>query len=378
MDLAWGPRNRTGLAAVDERGALVASASVHGDDEIVAWIERHAPRTGVVAIDAPLVVANVTGSRACEQLIQAAFGRFDAGGYPSNTSNPHFDPPRALTLAKRLGLGIDPEASLREHVAIEVYPHPAMVGLFELGRTLKYKRKKQGFETQHAETVRLLDLMEGLEVLRLRSSVDWARMRDAVERSATAGSLGKVEDEIDAIFCAHLAWLWSQGAANLEVYGDVQNGYIVAPPPPTWSPSPRSVRAEVEPRADDPVVFESDSPSTGRGDGTDLWARLEALVTRLPMGTWTTYGDIAVALGTHARPVSERIRTTHPSNYWRILTADGSVSTGFRWKDGRTDAERSVLAHLRDVEGVPVVDDRAPAQARLAAAALRGLLPGAS
>lgn len=254
IDLAWGPRNRTGIAAVDDGGALIASATLRSDDEIVAWLERHAPRTGVVAIDAPLIVANPEGSRPCEQQIQRAFGRFDAGGYPSNTSNPQFDPPRAFTLSRRLGLGIDPSDARREHVAIEVYPHPAMVGLFQLGRTIKYKRKQQGFDLQLSETRRLLDLMESISALRLRESVDWATIRRVVDGAEGPGVLGKVEDEIDGIFCAHLAWLWAQRSPALQVYGDVEQGYIVAPPSPTWAPTPRLVPA---PPRDEPPVDES-------------------------------------------------------------------------------------------------------------------------
>lgn len=374
MDLAWGPRNKTGLAAVDERGALVASATVQDNDEIVAWIERHAPRMGVVAIDAPLVVANVAGSRPCEQLIQAAFGRFDAGGYPSNTSNPHFDPPRALTLANRLGLGIDPAAPRREHVAIEVYPHPAMVGLFELGRTLKYKRKKQGFTAQHAETVRLLDLMEGLEALRLRSSVDWARMRDAVEKSATAGSLGKVEDEIDAIFCAHLAWLWAQRSPLLRVYGDVDLGYIVAPNEPTWQPARGAQRSPIVEGQD---VSMSDRPArrprASSAAVMQTWERLAHLLESLPSGRWTTYGDVAAALEHYPQPVSARIAKVRPGAYWRVIRVDGSVSEEFTWDDGRKDRDRSVLRHLES-EGVRLVGGRADPVARLTIDELRGLL----
>jgi Holliday junction resolvase RusA-like endonuclease len=45
-----------------------------------------------------------------------------------------------------------------------------------------------------------------------------------------------VEDELDAIVCAHLAWLWHHRRSSLEVYGDVDVGYIVAPPPPRHRP----------------------------------------------------------------------------------------------------------------------------------------------
>lgn len=51
------------------------------------------------------------------------------------------NPPRATTLAQRHGWSADPAAvgSTETPACIEVYPHPAMIGLFTLGRILKYK-----------------------------------------------------------------------------------------------------------------------------------------------------------------------------------------------------------------------------------------------
>ncbi len=43
---------------------------------------------------------------------------------------------------------------------------------------------------------------------------------------------------MDAILCAHLAWLWRHQPAVLQVYGDATSGYIVAPPPPTHPHTP--------------------------------------------------------------------------------------------------------------------------------------------
>jgi predicted RNase H-like nuclease len=50
------------------------------------------------------------------------------------------------------------------------------------------------------------------------------------------GDLTRIEDEIDAILCAHLAWLWHRHPESLQVYGSLAEGYIVAPPPPTLLP----------------------------------------------------------------------------------------------------------------------------------------------
>lgn len=46
----------------------------------------------------------------------------------------------------------------------------------------------------------------------------------------------RIEDELDAILCAHLAWLWHHRSERLTVYGSLNDGYIVAPPPPGVAP----------------------------------------------------------------------------------------------------------------------------------------------
>ena len=148
IDLAWGERARTGLAALDPGGALVASTSVVTDDEIAAFVQRWTsagPGDGLVAaVDAPLVVPNLTGRRPCEAQVSAAFGRFFAGAYPANRANPAFAPePRGARLARRFGWSIDPGTAMTPSttLALEVYPHPAMVSLFGLDRVIPYKLK---------------------------------------------------------------------------------------------------------------------------------------------------------------------------------------------------------------------------------------------
>lgn len=138
IDLAWGPRARTGLAVLDEEGRLVASGTVVSDDDIAAFLGRWAPGEVVAAIDAPLVVPNRTGRRDCEAELGRLFGAYDAGAHPSNRSRPYFDPPRGQTLAHRFGWDLDPARppGRGASVAIEVYPHPAMVTLFGLDRVL--------------------------------------------------------------------------------------------------------------------------------------------------------------------------------------------------------------------------------------------------
>ncbi len=66
VDLAWGQRNRTGLAVLEAGGRLVDSSTARADAEITEFVRRHATTNVVAAVDAPLVVPNATGSRSCE------------------------------------------------------------------------------------------------------------------------------------------------------------------------------------------------------------------------------------------------------------------------------------------------------------------------
>lgn len=236
IDLAWGRRARTGIAVVDAAGGLLASTAVHTDQEITDFLDPYAAELATLAVDAPLIVTNPTGQRPCEREIGAAFGRYGAGAYPANTSNPHFNPPRAATLAAELGWNTDPThvGSPGAPGCIEVYPHPAMVGLFSLPYTLPYKGKKgRDLASLQAAYEVLLDSMERhLPELELLRSERWGQLRTIAADPQGKADLERIEDELDAIVCAHLAWLWRNRPGALQVYGDVTSGYIVAPPPP--------------------------------------------------------------------------------------------------------------------------------------------------
>ena len=112
-----------------------------------------------MAFDAPLVVNNPTGQRPSEAALNRDFAKFEAGAHPTNTGKPEFaGTPRAARLAAALDLDIDPDSASPRR-AIEVYPHPATVALFRLGRTLKYKSKPGRSVAQlRSELLRLMDL----------------------------------------------------------------------------------------------------------------------------------------------------------------------------------------------------------------------------
>ena len=74
------------------------------------------------------------------------------------------------------------------------------------------------------------------------------------------------------------------------------------------------------------------------------WDRLNRALAELPAGSWTTYGDLAALIGSHAVPVGMRLANHDAPNAHRVLQVDGSVSPGFRWLDPkRTDDPSDLL-----------------------------------
>lgn len=108
-----------------------------------------------------------------------------------------------------------------------------MIALFGLDYRLDYKkgstaRRAPGFAAlvQHLEAVTELGLV---------GQPRWTELRRLVAEPRP-GDLTRIEDELDAIVCAHLAWMWGFRRDELRVYGSLEEGYIVAPPAPARRP----------------------------------------------------------------------------------------------------------------------------------------------
>ncbi len=304
VDLAWGGRRPTGVAVLDADGRLLHVSAQGDDDTIVAALAPYLDGDCLVGIDASLVVVNATGNRPCEAALNKDFARFDAGAHPSNTGKREFaDGTRGARLAARLGLDIDP-ASTSPRRAIEVYPHPATVALFRLGRTLKYKNKQgRTLPELTAELLRLIHLLEGLETadvpLRLAGNEEWSALVAAVGAARRKSDLRRAEDQVDAVVCAYVALFAERRPELTTTYGDLATGYIVTPTlpeghrptprrrtePPTPAEPPTADPPPAVPATDpvdrDPVrhaVQEYAARQPGLRDATD---RFVALVTTL-------------------------------------------------------------------------------------------------
>jgi predicted RNase H-like nuclease len=234
VDLAWGVRNPTGVAVVDDEGQLVHVGAVRDDGQILAAVRPYTRDACVVGFDAPLVVNNPTGQRPAETALNRDFRRFEAGTHPCNTGKPEFaNGPRGGRLAQTLGLDMDPR-SCSPRRAIEVYPHAATVALFRLERTLKYKAKPgRGLDQLKSELLLLMDGIERLahaEVpLHATGSDDWGELRRRVVAAQRKSELRRAEDPVDAVVCAYVALYAQRCPTSITIYGDSATGYIVTP-----------------------------------------------------------------------------------------------------------------------------------------------------
>jgi predicted RNase H-like nuclease len=242
IDLAWSPRNRTGAAAIlgDDRGGTVAAVELLGSDqEIVDFIAKQAgDGPAIAAVDAPLWVPNESGRRPGEAEIGAAFGRYQAGAHPANRRRLAFGGVvRGEALVSALethGFTHAPsiEAGAPVRQVIEIFPHPAMIALFEIPRTLKYKAKPN-----RSAAERMSEWSRYQSYLRALAAVDppLYGQEPLLEQDVAAlrgRRLKDYEDQVDALFCAYIAlYAFRWGAARCRMFGTMEGGYIYTPVP---------------------------------------------------------------------------------------------------------------------------------------------------
>lgn len=234
LDLAWGEKKPTGVAVVDSGGHLVHVSSQTDDASITAALSAYLASPVLVGVDAPLIVTNPTGNRPCEKELNKDYRAFQAGAHPSNTGKPEFrDQPRGARLAAAMGLDVDPH-STADRRAIEVYPHPATIALFQLGRTLKYKQRTGRTTTDlRLALLQLMHLVETLKsaepAMRVVDQQSWRDLFAQVEAAQRKSELRRVEDQVDAVICAYVAMYAHTRPDDTTIYGDFETGYIVTP-----------------------------------------------------------------------------------------------------------------------------------------------------
>jgi alkylated DNA nucleotide flippase Atl1 len=84
---------------------------------------------------------------------------------------------------------------------------------------------------------------------------------------------------------------------------------------------------------------------SGAAQGRRDWTPLHELLDELHAGEWTTYRELAAAIGSHPIAVGQHItRCEDCHNAWRVLGSDGRPRPNFAWSDpNETRTCRQVL-----------------------------------
>lgn len=234
VDLAWQSAKNTSAAAVGTlQGSTLTVHDLREDldsvDAVLGFVAAH-PNVAGLAIDAPLIINNRTGQRACERELGRVYGARKAACHPSNLSL--YPEPSSVDLSQRLatnGFG-HLAAPADSPWQIECYPHPAIIEIFGLAERHRYK--KGNVEAKRHGQISLAGLVRRLAsspVLRLRVDARFNSFLNPSDIGAKRGAaLKRNEDALDAIVCAYIAALYAVGA-DCSVYGDATDGYIYVP-----------------------------------------------------------------------------------------------------------------------------------------------------
>lgn len=235
IDLAWTYKNESGICVIDESGdVLVLESAVFSDENLVNIIKTYSGEKLHIAIDAPLVVNNETGSRQAERDLQS--GRIHGHRLFAFNSN--------RTFMKKAYKGIRGEVLsnlIIEHLPnisigmngqdssiVETFPTGIVSGLFPDIFPVKYKRKKgMTFE----ETVGQMKLMtERIGLFEQQNIISGFSDKLIVDETTITRIHHKhLEDKLDAVLCALGLYLIHEKLAEPRKFGTDEEGFILIP-----------------------------------------------------------------------------------------------------------------------------------------------------
>lgn len=235
IDLAWTYKNESGICVIDESGdVLVLESAVFSDENLVNIIKTYSGEKLHIAIDAPLVVNNETGSRQAERDLQR--GRIHGHRLFAFNSN--------RTFMKKAYKGIRGEMLsnlIIEHLPnisigmneqdssiVETFPTGIVSGLFPDVFPVKYKRKKgMTFE----ETVGQMKLMtERIGLFEQQNIISGFSDKLIVDETTITRIHHKhLEDKLDAVLCALGLYLIHEKLAEPRKFGTDEEGFILIP-----------------------------------------------------------------------------------------------------------------------------------------------------
>jgi len=229
IDLAWqSERNTSGIAfgilssGLELREVGIADSLADVQIQLTQQVDLRG-----VAIDAPLIIRNLTGQRLCEREIGRVYGSRKASCHTSNLSI--YPSAASVALSKSLlqrGFG----HLNSDRWQIEVYPHPAIIEIFGLSERLLYKKgnvdvRRQG-QIALARMLNSLSTSDALPLIIPEGLQIYLSERYILSLKGKA--LKANEDLLDAIVCLYIAGLYVLDP-TCKVFGDNQDGYVYVP-----------------------------------------------------------------------------------------------------------------------------------------------------
>ena len=82
----------------------------------------------------------------------------------------------------------------------------------------------------------------------------------------------------------------------------------------------------------------------------EKWAKLREILVAIPAGRWTSYGEVAAAIGSAAQPVGTYIANTEIPNAYRVMRSSGQIPPAFRWYDEDDTRDPQALLESEGIE----------------------------
>jgi predicted RNase H-like nuclease len=230
IDLAWGEKNPDGVTiltydnGIERPATSMTTGLTRGDEDLLGVVNRAAVHPAVmIAVDAPLLCINETGSRPVDKLCSALFRVQEAGCYPVNRGLCR-RPFRIADALRESGYALTTALDRSPRFASEVYPHPATIRLFGLEKTIKYKKGRvAGKRSEFARYQDCLKRFLAEEIPELAVSADHELLFSEPWRKP-------LEDQIDSILCASIAHRHLRySGTRSEVLGDDETGHMLIP-----------------------------------------------------------------------------------------------------------------------------------------------------
>lgn len=228
IDLAWTTKNETGICVLNNDGEILhLSAKVYANADIIDIIKEFYQFPTLVAIDAPIVVPNASGSRSAESELarhKIHNHRIRAFHCSRNYLTKHYGGIRAEELANMLirEMNFNIGYFKDENSIVETLPTGIIAGLLPEAAPFRYKIKK-GVNTKLASD----------ELIRLASMFDDKRLLEKLIVNKTikySRSLHKhLEDQVDAFLCAYMGYRLQYKGTEVLIFGDYSNGFILLP-----------------------------------------------------------------------------------------------------------------------------------------------------